>query len=902
MFHRITTALSAATLGLAMQGAMAGDLPITASAGRTTTIDLGLSSDFNGRVEITLRPEFGVLTVNPDNTLSLVISDPTIRGEMSYAVRVYQDDNSSVFMPGIVEVVAGSQRDGWGKGSFYQLEVDEAGDLVIEHGDNHREIHVTRSDDAWSYARIAEARGAYVSRINKKWLANDTEYGTVEKPLDIQTGMELWYELTNGRNAGRTSHHLLFEAGYEYEGTNRLVTRNGSGESALHPMYIGSYGEGPDPVILDQVQIFQNVSTNVVIADLDLRGGVMALEGENIMFSDLKLSGNGFNVQNLDKATIRNTEVSYVARTKPADDSAFWEAHRDRVQGAFISKTKGLLIENALIHHNGWTDGYRYDRSTEAGQPISMFSHNLYLQSNNRDVTVRDSVISQGASFGMQIRSGGVVEDVAFIDNNIAVATVGGDYQDAGPIGQYTLFLDDVITSGGWRTVDALQGAVGGALRNEAHGTALIGTIVAHLANPADAAEVALKRTDWTSDDDSMGSFFSNKIVYNWAGSSEPNLHRNDKNVPDIDHAKLDLVTIQNFAAQYLGKDEATISGLIEALMNNGHDGAASAIVEWFQAGFGMNKADRNVPTILRFVPDERADGLRWDNRLNWTTLDKPGSVAGDSVDLAGNRVQFAGTVRIEDLHMGDGGRLLVSQGKLTVEGALDARLMGGAFEVSNAGQAWIESYSGTTHLGIDLTDGRFANTGLFDGNTVLVASGGQALLATDGARWTIGTNGSLRIEGSRPKVGFDGHAGASGVLDLDGGTVSFITDSEGVAGIGEFRSGAFGEAASAIESGIDLSGGILSLDLTEALMSNRMMFTTVLMTADEVVGSLAEFRRLGSPDNRNVFLTVDYIADTVSVTVTAAGSGTGRWETKTIGTADDNAGSSVLNTLLDPA
>jgi hypothetical protein len=74
-------------------------------------------------------------------------------------------------------------------------------------------------------------------------------------------------------------------------------------------------------------------------------------------------------------------------------------------------------------------------------------------------------------------------------------------------------------------------------------------------------------------------------------------------------------------------------------------------ILAYFQLGFGVTPDIRSSrPRHCASSPDDRADGVRWDNRENWDTDDLPGSVSGDSVNLAGNWVTFGGNAEIRNL------------------------------------------------------------------------------------------------------------------------------------------------------------------------------------------------------------------------------------------------------------
>ncbi len=99
----------------------------------------------------------------------------------------------------------------------------------------------------------------------------------------------------------------------------------------------------------------------------------------------------------------------------------------------------------------------------------------------------------------------------------------------------------------------------------------------------------------------------------------------------------------------------------------------ADLIIDFFQTGFGRRRrGSPGLPKTLRFIPNDLGDGIRWDNRLNWSTEDLPGTVSGDSVDLGGNWVNYGGTSTINDFDLGDGGTLDVTNGRLNVEGQTD--------------------------------------------------------------------------------------------------------------------------------------------------------------------------------------------------------------------------------------
>ena len=853
-------------------------------------------------VQILEGPEVGNVSVNPDNSLAVVLPDPETTGTVSFTYQVTYESGSVEVFESESQVVAGSQASGWGQGDFYMLETDEDDDVIVETGDDHRPVYVSGSEDALSRADIAELEGLDVADITDKWLVDHPDYGGSEDmALDTDAGMAVWYETTNAGDK-ETSNWLLFEKGYTYEDVGRLIYGGVSGEDELHPLHITSYGEGELPIIDDFVRIYQEESFNIVFSDVRFAQDFDSLSGNNIIIDGVQFDGDaGFKYG--DGITIRDSKQYDVVRDEPLEGGENFHPHIDRISGLYVAKGENVLIEGNLWDHIGWADGYTYEGDAEFGQAPSAYSQNVYIQHNVLDVTFRDNISMRAASFGAQLRGGAFLEDNLFLDNNAAVNFLGGDYNGAGPVGNYTLYTGNVVTSG--QHNDASQiGARTLGISDYSVDSVLYNNVVAHLSDPNNPEELTYKLASNKGLEGGEDTLFNNTVIYNWIGQRgiDNGLDRPDVNVEDLDTTQLDQTTIQIYAAELLGDPDATIADLADYLReqtDNDISGMSNSDVinAFFLENFGFDTDVRLDPTTLRFVPNELADGTRWDNRLNWDTEDLPGTVDGDSVDLAGNHVNYGGTNRIEDLDFGNGGELNVNHGRLTVEGDVEADARGGTVNIAESGQVWVNGYSDDEELDLNIDGGRFANTGEVDGTTDTTITDGQAILATDGARFDVSADSSLTIDGSEAQVGFDGEDGDTSVLRFEeGGKLSFIADEDGFSTIEEFRSGHFGDAPD-VQSGINLNDAALQLDITELDGANG---SYTLADVDALIGDVSSIELIGLSDAQDAELVIDYDTDTLTLNLSTSQDTEGSLELTTTGTADESDGAELWAALTN--
>lgn len=860
---------------------------VEAIAGRVTVID---TSDLEGvqSVRIVSQGEYGQASVNPDKNISLVLSETDQDGPLSFSYEVVYDDGRIEVVTTDVAVSSGPQKNGWGLGQNYKLETDENDSSIIEHGDNHREVYVSAGDHALSFAEIAQKEGLPVSSITGSWLSKSPQYGSSpETALDEKAGIALWHAIT-GSKAPPSSHWLLLESGHSYDELGVILKRGTQGESELHPVVIAAYGEGDKPII-EKTQVYNTPDNhNIVIKGIAFHDGVQFHQGSNYLVEDVSIRNDGLTAKQIDGFTLRNSDIIDVVRSESVVDGS-WSPHINRISGMFANDVDGLLIENNYLDRVGWADDFRPDLSLLGGQPPSIYSQGLYLSYGNSDLTLRDNILMRAASFGAQVRSGGVIEDNIFLDNNAGVNFLGGNDKGAYGDGNYTLLIGNIITSGAHRSVtEGPKGALTMGADNSGRMTTMIGNIIAHLADPANPAELATKPVSHKAMSEKFEAFFDDTIIFNWAGAKSAAAGtRVDQSVNGLDKNVLNETTIQKFTAQLLGKEKATIADLANFLRGQAEgdlDGHVDAdiINAFFRTGFGLDTTIRDETEAVRFVPNALADGIRWDNRLNWSTGDKP--IEGDSIDLGGSRVLFGNeSVTVSDFDFGRFGSLEAASGKLTIRGDITVAKTGALLEVDNAGQVWVGGYSDSDLLKVDVSGGRFASTGVISGRTEMsVSDNGQLLLAVGESRFDLTAGSSLTVVGSKAKVGVDGlNNDVSVIRLLDGSSVKMISDAEGFSKIGEFRSGALHVEKSASSSGIALGGDLdINVDVLAGANKNG---TYRLFEADELVFDFKSIDIEGLDSDTDATVRIDYKRDLIEVLLE---NGTGQSTVEHIGTA----------------
>jgi hypothetical protein len=208
-----------------------------------------------------------------------------------------------------------------------------------------------------------------------------------------------------------------------------------SGKSSDQPMVIGAYGTGARPRLdTGTANAFSIQAASANVKHLSILGIHLVASARVPGLPDFAPSngdgGNGLRIlSHVDGLLVEDCVVqAYTDNVLLQDYSGpqtnvtlrrnlvvdAYSTDGGHSQGLYAFGVNGLLIEGNLFDHNGWSE-------TVPGAPATIYNHNIYLSSNNANVVVRDNVIANASSHGLQARSGGRVENNVFLDNPIGM-------------------------------------------------------------------------------------------------------------------------------------------------------------------------------------------------------------------------------------------------------------------------------------------------------------------------------------------------------------------------------------------------------------------------------------------------------------------------------------------------
>ncbi len=244
--------------------------------------------------------------------------------------------------------------------------------------------------------------------------------------------------LEKGKSLLRDGHsdQLLLKAGDKWvnQSFGYLLV---SGRSSTEPMVISTYGTGPAPEIDvpatgDAVGIgslsghrggdflaIQGISFYAYTRDPNnsaYDGPNNGAAGTRFLtpITYLLIEGCTFryfsgNIS-IDASSTSNLSTAIIRRNVIADA---WSSI-GHSQGLYAAGLANLTLEDNLFDHNGWNDSI-------AGATDTFYNHNAYVKENITKLIARGNIFANGASHGLQARSGGNITNNLFLYNPLGM-------------------------------------------------------------------------------------------------------------------------------------------------------------------------------------------------------------------------------------------------------------------------------------------------------------------------------------------------------------------------------------------------------------------------------------------------------------------------------------------------
>lgn len=720
------------------------------------------------------------------------------------------------------------------------------GRFIVEPGRNHRKFYVTAGDHGYTKAMIAAEAGVSESAITNAWLVASIYGRTEDKVLAAELGRQAFSSVL-GSGSPDASHWFLMERGYTYNMSAVITPSNSRGESRLHPIVIGAWGVGARPIMQSSVFIGANrPSKYLLIRDLEVSMGATVLHAvafENVIMRD----GKDAKFQHIDgpsggsQLTLRRCEIYNTFKPTPANGVDWQGAHSNRWQGIFVNIITGVVMEECTLDLLAWQTNYDSVHSLwnkgEYGQPPSLYSHGLYFGTEALDVFLRRNWVSRGASHAYQIRAGAY-----FIDNVAASSGIGMMSAGTKTFAHTSLYLGNVIENMASLPIQIDRGAQEHAFSfsqdNPLAAARLTSNIVAHSVDPNDPTDAWKTRTPVRQYGKGRPVLGDDSVILGW-----PN-NENLLKTP----AELQSVTLGKFF-QSKGLGDGTLKSVYPVIQAKSAAPYMQELLSWYRNGFGLIVAERTVPTTVVFSPDTvRGEGFQWFNYLNWSTGDKPGTVAGDSADLRGNWVRAANeTADLAGLALGTGARLEIVSGRISTPAITGT----GKVDIWNCGQLHT-SEPDMTGKPATIRGGRLRYQRPVVSDDLAVSGRSEVLFGPD---FTLPAGKTMEICGSLPFVGWDGEANSTLTLK---GTLRLKTALRVNAGVTyspiEGRTASWGGGTATVEDINKVADGITHVTLRDftavPLVGDTLSFENDLdnpRTIGEVVARLPRIDKFRS-------------------------------------------------------
>ena len=297
-----------------------------------------------------------------------------------------------------------------------------------------------------------------------------------------------------------------------------------SGRSASERMVVSSYGSGAERPLLrtgtsDGLDAFsERQNDHVAVVGLHFRadkytgsgtqprGFLILGEVQDFLIEDCCIEGYETNlvVQGASEYPAPKGRHKNIAIRRCVVVDAYSTGTANS-QGIFASGTDGLLLEENIFDRNGWRDDVK-------GSAPTWFRHNIYVQNLNTDVVVRGNIVAR--TDGMQVRSGGRIEDNLVLHNAIGIILGGGGFPAIETEGVDVTARRNVVLDGG----DLQEGSPRGwGIHLSNLRKALVDSnVIAHNTSGHAPFPVIF---DVANDGRGVEkTVFSNNVVYDWGG------------------------------------------------------------------------------------------------------------------------------------------------------------------------------------------------------------------------------------------------------------------------------------------------------------------------------------------------------------------------------------------------
>lgn len=255
---------------------------------------------------------------------------------------------------------------------------------------------------------------------------------------DANDGTEWWKPVKTLEKAKSLVRHgypdwVLLRRGDTW--TTGLGQWKKGGRSPNEPMVVGTFGGGPRPVLKSTTGVYFNGGggspssiDNLVFTGLHFwaasrdpdsgeftgtsggNGMEWVHRGRNILVEDCVFDSFrvGIMLTGIDSG-IHNFQL----RGSVVVDSYNTSGHS---QGIYVTNVKGVLVEGCVFDHNGWNNQV-------SGGQATIYNHNMYIDDvsnygTTEDVIIRDNIIANAASHGVQLRPGGIISNNLFVGNS----------------------------------------------------------------------------------------------------------------------------------------------------------------------------------------------------------------------------------------------------------------------------------------------------------------------------------------------------------------------------------------------------------------------------------------------------------------------------------------------------